>query len=511
MNKINKEEICQVMMPRMRSLRATRCRTQPGQTTANTVCRYQHHFCQMERLEGFSLCQMHILEDRSASYRPCSFIYGNGRKCGVPVPKKDSHHQCAEHRRRLMLARERCERTKQPAESLDTLAEQLQEGQTADPQTSGEAWEAAQRPLRYRSDTSSDEEEGDRVVESPLEQGLSSDDADVGLSSEDDDDDDLLRHAGVYTDEEVVRLAEQKLRRLQRLYRGQFQRLQHVLQTKRRAYLIEVAREKETMKSISGAPREATSEQQAYSRLRAYGHYQRPAGKDYLFWHHRNEKRAAEAGGPARTPAFTRCAHAEGRVRCGQRTVPLSKFCLKHILEDQHQVLFRRCGDGGPDEPCQTPVAALRTESRCPLHTLLPAEGAVRLPQVQDPVEAMFGLADGDDLLLDESQSSLVASIANTLMASAEARAGGATEPPLGGADTVEPCDLVSAATAGSAGVKSDTTSEVDVTGDTRSASPSDAGQEGAGADPTQPGEADVTGAAGDCAGPEMVEQAAEE
>ena len=46
---------------------------------------------------------------------------------------------------------------------------------------------------------------------------------------------------------QVVRLAERRLRRLQHLYLGQFDRLQHVLKTKRRAYLLEVAREKETM------------------------------------------------------------------------------------------------------------------------------------------------------------------------------------------------------------------------------------------------------------------------
>lgn len=46
---------------------------------------------------------------------------------------------------------------------------------------------------------------------------------------------------------QVVRLAEQRLVRLQRLYLGQFQRLKHVLAHKRRAYLLDVAREKETM------------------------------------------------------------------------------------------------------------------------------------------------------------------------------------------------------------------------------------------------------------------------
>ena len=50
---------------------------------------------------------------------------------------------------------------------------------------------------------------------------------------------------------QVIRLAERRLRRLQQLYLGQFDRLQHVLKSKRRTYLLEVAREKETMSECS--------------------------------------------------------------------------------------------------------------------------------------------------------------------------------------------------------------------------------------------------------------------
>ena len=49
--------------------------------------------------------------------------------------------------------------------------------------------------------------------------------------------------------------------------------------------------------SISGAPRETAAEQQAYDLLRAHGHHQKPAGKDYWFWQQRLEKRSAEVGG----------------------------------------------------------------------------------------------------------------------------------------------------------------------------------------------------------------------
>ena len=66
----------------------------------------------------------------------------------------------------------------------------------------GDGWEAAQRALQYGSDSDSaeGEGEGDRTVEGPLEPPLSSDDCLSGMS---DDDEAALRHAGVFTDDEV--------------------------------------------------------------------------------------------------------------------------------------------------------------------------------------------------------------------------------------------------------------------------------------------------------------------
>lgn len=47
----------------------------------------------------------------------------------------------------------------------------------------------------------------------------------------------FLRHAGVYTAEEVALITREKLIRLQSLYIDQFKRLQHLLKEKKRRYL----------------------------------------------------------------------------------------------------------------------------------------------------------------------------------------------------------------------------------------------------------------------------------
>lgn len=55
----------------------------------------------------------------------------------------------------------------------------------------------------------------------------------------------FLRHAGVYTPEEVVMLTRDKLIKLQALYVDQFKRLHHQLKEARRRYLHGSKKEKE--------------------------------------------------------------------------------------------------------------------------------------------------------------------------------------------------------------------------------------------------------------------------
>jgi len=57
----------------------------------------------------------------------------------------------------------------------------------------------------------------------------------------------FLRHAGIFTAEEVIYITREKLIRLQSLYIDQFRRLQYVLREKRRKYLLALKKEKETL------------------------------------------------------------------------------------------------------------------------------------------------------------------------------------------------------------------------------------------------------------------------
>lgn len=75
-----------------------------------------------------------------------------------------------------------------------------------------------------------------------------------------------------------------------------------------------------------------------------------------------------------RPAPFPKCVYTEGGVKCGARSLPVSKFCPKHILQDTHQVLFRPCGCKiGSDSECKEPLPDIAEDAFCVYHTVLPS------------------------------------------------------------------------------------------------------------------------------------------
>ncbi|XP_049769976.1 treacle protein-like [Schistocerca cancellata] len=183
---------------------------------------------------------------------------------------------------------------------------------------------------------------------------------------------DLLHHAGVYTAEEAALLARDKLVRQQALYIQQFSRLQHLLREGRRRYLHELKLERQaeadaakerqlaaeageenserTGLSERGSASDAVpgrssgrgtpqrSRYDAEEKLRATWRYHRHRGVCAVLRRKSWERRADT---PA--PPGPRCIHTEGGVRCSERCLPASKYCLKHILNDPNQMLYVPC------------------------------------------------------------------------------------------------------------------------------------------------------------------------
>lgn len=77
---------------------------------------------------------------------------------------------------------------------------------------------------------------------------------------------------------------------------------------------------------------------------------------------------------PPKTSFHTRCIFTEGGVKCGERIIPCSKFCRKHILEDRKQVLFQACNIEKAGVICKEPVPSIFEDATCILHVQLPPQ-----------------------------------------------------------------------------------------------------------------------------------------
>ncbi|XP_067207336.1 KAT8 regulatory NSL complex subunit 2 isoform X2 [Linepithema humile] len=354
-------------------------------------CRYSSYECTQPCLEGYTYCAKHILEDLNAPYKQCAFIYNsNAKKCRNPAPKLDRRDvsYCSEHSRKAQIARIRSTSRRslpQTPEMLllnlshyvkptDSSAEDTEEEggrvKALDPFTEVDAYRvnaSGSDILDYASSSESDVEP--TVVNDTL-RGVSLDDSD----NENDlhnPQEDPLKHAGIFTAEEVIYIAREKLIRLQSLYIDQFRRLQYVLKEKRRKYLLALKKEKETLCSIHDQAKETVKEKKLYEKLKALNRYHRRSGAEAILYRKSLERRAQATEPAQKPPNLSKCVFTEGGVKCGERTLPSAKHCRKHILKDTHQVLFKACGAVRADIECHEPVPVI-FDTNCVFHMNLP-------------------------------------------------------------------------------------------------------------------------------------------
>lgn len=57
---------------------------------ADTSCKYKPRTCHQPVLENYDYCLKHILEDKSAPFRPCNYVYpSNNKRCFMPARQLD--------------------------------------------------------------------------------------------------------------------------------------------------------------------------------------------------------------------------------------------------------------------------------------------------------------------------------------------------------------------------------------------------------------------------------------
>lgn len=236
-----------------------------------------------------------------------------------------------------------------------------------------EANNRGRKILDYASDDD-DDSESDTVV--TLNNTFSNDIDYSDDDSIDSEDEDFLKHAGIFQIEEVVKISQEKMIKLQSLYIDQFQRLQKVLREKRRSYMYGVKREKEIYSNIFDQYRDSPRERKLYEKFKAMNHYhQRKHGVEAVLHKKYLEKRQQSelAINPASLMAknIQKCNFSDG-VKCTEKAMPgNTRYCRKHIMEDKKQILFKICGIEKSGVVCQEPVMNVLEDSTCVLHTTL--------------------------------------------------------------------------------------------------------------------------------------------
>ncbi|XP_018371937.1 PREDICTED: KAT8 regulatory NSL complex subunit 2 isoform X1 [Trachymyrmex cornetzi] len=389
-------------------------------------CLYASYECTQSSLEGYSYCAKHILEDTSAPYKQCAFVYNtNGRKCQNPAPKLDRRDvsYCSEHSRKAQIARIKSTSRRSLPETpemlllnlshyvkpVDSTAEDTEEEKrkvkALDPFTEVDAYRVNASGSDILDYASSSESDVEPTVVTDTLRGVHLDDSDnesLHSPQEDPLNINFLRHAGIFTAEEVIYIAREKLIRLQSLYIDQFRRLQYILKEKRRKYLLALKKEKETLCSIYSQKRETAKEKKLYEKLKALNRYHRRSGVEAILYRKSLERRAQVTEPIQKPPNISKCVFTEGGVKCGERTLPSAKHCRKHILKDQHQVLFKACGAVRADIECHEPVPVI-FDSNCVFHMNLPPPCKLEPMKFEEekPVKQEASIVDSQSMEID--------------------------------------------------------------------------------------------------------------
>ncbi|KYM96774.1 PREDICTED: KAT8 regulatory NSL complex subunit 2 [Cyphomyrmex costatus] len=384
-------------------------------------CLYASYECTQSCLEGYSYCAKHILEDSIAPYKQCAFVYNtNGRKCQNPAPKLDRRDvsYCGEHSRKAQIARIKSTSRRSLPEtpemlllnlshyvkSVDSTVEDTEEEKrkvkALDPFTEVDAYRVNASGSDILDYASSSESDVEPTAVTDTLRGVYLDDSDnESLYSPQED---PLKHAGIFTAEEVIYISREKLIRLQSLYIDQFRRLQYVLKEKRRKYLLALKKEKETLCSIHNQKRETAKEKKLYEKLKALNRYHRRSGVEAILYRKSLERRAQVTEPLQKPPNISKCVFTEGGVKCGERTLPSAKHCRKHILKDQHQVLFKACGAVRADIECHEPVPVI-FDSNCVFHMDLPPSCKLEPMKFEEekPVKQEASMIDSQSMEID--------------------------------------------------------------------------------------------------------------
>lgn len=360
----------------------------------DNFCQYLHRHCLQPRVEGYNYCISHILFDKNAPFRQCTYININtAKRCPNAARRLDRREAifCQYHiKKKNIDNRKKDVQTTSDLpnisvgqESIKRKFEELEHycpSEDHDHRRKNHNWDlpddkciVANRTLKKKMNESfsshnhlQNEEDGNGLMLSDV---LNLDLVDSDNESAEGYMDDPLRHAGVYTAEEVSHILRDKMLRLQTLYINLFNYYRHVLKNNMRSY-YEAMKVEKSNHSIMDESDLNLNEHTDVKLLKAMKKYHKFSGAEKVINDCASKIRRSlieESEEP--TANNSECIFVTSNGPCNRKCVPLSSYCRNHILYDTQQVLYRPCAGGNP--PCLKPTISYVHKNSCIQHVQL--------------------------------------------------------------------------------------------------------------------------------------------
>ncbi|XP_027206034.2 KAT8 regulatory NSL complex subunit dim gamma-tubulin 1 [Dermatophagoides pteronyssinus] len=438
------------------------------QTNADNFCLYPHRFCLQNRLENYNYCIRHILFDKNAPFKQCSYIHPQtNKRCPKAARRYDRRDRdtafCPWHIQQFNLLRRKnaCMENYQNSmadgkkTSLKRKFEELEHycpSDEHDHRRKNGDWElpdyksvVPSKALKTRITDSINaihyqSQNNDDFSHLMLADVLNLDSLDSDNESVESYMDDPLRHAGVYSAEEISHILRDKMLRLQTLYINLLNYYRQMLKQKMRQYYLaklsaatnklcenqssngKTLESSSTIATINDSNTiiDALNEDQDYKIMKAMFKYHNFSGSEKLIQKKASEIRQnliEDKPVTEKSSTSSTCIYKKDAQQCQKQCVPLSNYCRTHILYDPYQILYRPCANGTP--PCLMPVVSYVHRNSCLRHTQIKFEKneitkIMKSPEKLEPKYPDQPINDDDDL---ENETELFHSIEDISMA----------------------------------------------------------------------------------------------
>lgn len=266
-------------------------------------CAYLHKICLNNRLEGHKYCIDHIMNDKTAPYRQCTFVHSiTGRRCSRAAHKVDRRASpLCQYHRALRLNSNAVptllpEDTSRP--ESESLLQDLSHHKLAieprapsnntfwlpKPGLPGQAMPSNKLNKimsKYVVQKHQSEANGQSIDTLPTMEEIAArhNNADSDTESVDNNMD-FFKHAQVFTEEELTKTLRDKMMKLRRLYIEQYGHIQYILKEKRLKYIQAQRLEDELFGELYSYRNNRTSSD--YAKLRAMLRYHKTFGQESL-------------------------------------------------------------------------------------------------------------------------------------------------------------------------------------------------------------------------------------